>query len=138
MNLEPAEIFKILGVDTRVKIINLLKARGPLGANEIASKLHITSSAVSQHLKILKHAGLVRNERKGYWIPYEVNADALKQCQEILSRVCTCGCKGTGQIRKAELDRSEGKLALLKKWEKELLREINEVRCRIEELEREK
>jgi hypothetical protein len=48
------------------------------------------------------------------------------------------GCKRTGQIRKAELDRSEDKVALLKKWEKELLREMNAVRCRIEELEREK
>src|SRR4030042_6960144 len=97
MNLEPAEIFKILGVDTRVKIINLLKARGPLGANEIASQLRITSSAVSQHLKILKHAGLVRNGRKGYWIPYEINPVALEKCGDFLSSICTCGCKGTGR-----------------------------------------
>ena len=138
MAISQAELFKILGVETRIRIIELLKQKGALGANELSDTLGVTPSAVSQHLKILKHAGLVRNERKGYWIPYEVNADALKQCQEILSRVCTCGCKGTGQIRKAELDRSEGKLALLKKWEKELLREMNEVRCRIEELEREK
>lgn len=138
MSLSQAELFKILGVETRIGIIEMLKQKGPLGVNELSNTLGVTPSAVSQHLKILKHAGLVRSERKGYWIPYEVNAEALEQCQEILSQVCTCGCKGTGQIRKAELHRSEDKLALLKKWEKELLKEIDEVRCRIEELEGEK
>src|SRR4030042_4890129 len=115
MNLEPAEIFKILGVDTRVKIINLLKARGPLGANEIASQLRIPPSAVSQHLKILKHAGLVRNERKGYWIPYEIETAALEHWGELISQVCTCGCKETCRTIGAEPDMSKGKLAFLKK-----------------------
>ena len=32
--MEPSEIFKVLSVETRVKIIELLKARGPLGAKE--------------------------------------------------------------------------------------------------------
>lgn len=138
MPLSQAELFKVLGVETRIRIIELLKQKGPLGVNELSNTLGVTASAVSQHLKILKHAGLVRNERKGYWIPYEVNAEALEQCQEILSRVCTCGCKGTGRVRDAEIGASQDKLALLKKWEKELLREMNEVRCRIEELEKEK
>ncbi|MEW6666328.1 MAG: metalloregulator ArsR/SmtB family transcription factor [Thermodesulfobacteriota bacterium] len=138
MALSQAELFKVLGVETRIRIIDLLKQKGPLGVNELSGALGVTASAVSQHLKILKHAGLVRNERKGYWIPYEVNTEALEQCQEILSRVCTCGCKGTGRVREAELGASQDKLALLKKWEKELLREMNEVRCRIEELEKEK
>lgn len=136
MPLSQAELFKVLGVETRIRIIELLKQKGPLGVNELSNTLGVTASAVSQHLKILKHAGLVRNERKGYWIPYEVNAEALEQCQEILSRVCTCGCKGTGRVRDAELGASQDKLALLKKWEKELLREMNEVRCRIEEMEK--
>ncbi|MEE8480050.1 MAG: metalloregulator ArsR/SmtB family transcription factor, partial [Desulfobacterales bacterium] len=70
MNIEPSEIFKVLSVETRVKIIELLKAQGPLGAKDIAATIGITTAAVSQHLKILKQAGLVRSERKGYWIPY--------------------------------------------------------------------
>ena len=138
MKLGHAELFKVLGVETRIRIIELLKQKGPLGVNELAEAIDVTSSAVSQHLKILKLAGLVRNERKGVWIPYSLNEEALEQCQEILSKVCTCGCKGTGRMREAELDAAEGKLELLKKWQGELQRELNEVRCRIEELEREK
>ena len=138
MALNQAELFKVLGVETRIRIIELLKQRGPLGVNDLSDELGVTPSAVSQHLKILKHAGLVRNERKGYWIPYAINEDALEQCQDLLSKVCMCGCKGTGRVREAELGASEDKLELLKKWESELRRQLNEVQCRIEDLEKEK
>lgn len=136
MARDQAELFKVLGVETRLRIIEFLKQKGPLGVNELADTLGVTASAVSQHLKILKHAGLVRNERKGYWIPYAVDEDALEQCREMLSKVCTCGCKGTGRVREAELGASGDKLELLKKWESELQKELNEIRCRIEELEK--
>ncbi len=138
MALTQAELFKTLGVETRVRIIELLKDKGPLGVNELSDALGVTPSAVSQHLKILKNAGLVRNERKGYWIPYEVNPDALEECQVLLSRLCTCGCKGSGRTREGELESATDKLRLLKKWELELQREVNQVRCRIEELEKKK
>lgn len=132
--LDQAEMFKVLGVENRIRIIELLKSRGPLGVNELSEALQITPSAVSQHLKILRHAGLVRNERKGYWIPYKVNEEALEQCQSLLSKVCSCGCKGTGKIREGELASAEDKLALLRSWEKELQQQLQEVRCRMEEL----
>ncbi|MEW6263277.1 MAG: metalloregulator ArsR/SmtB family transcription factor [Thermodesulfobacteriota bacterium] len=138
MGFGQAEMFKILGVETRIKIIELLKQKGPLGVNELSEALGVTPSAVSQHLKILRHAGLVRSERKGYWIPYEINPEALEQCQELISQVCTCGCKGPGQLRQAELDQAEDKLDLLRRWERELEKEINEVRTRIAELEQER
>ena len=134
MALNQAEMFKILGVENRIRIIELLKEKGPLGVNELSETLEITPSAVSQHLKILRHAGFVRNERKGYWVPYKVNEEALEQCQELLSKVCSCGCKGTGLTREGELDSAQDKLALLKNWEKELQKELQEVRCRMEEL----
>ena len=88
-----AELFKVLGVESRIRIIELLKQNGPLGVIEMSETLGITPSAVSQHLKILKHAGLVRSERKGYWIPYDIDPDTLEQCGGLLSEVCNCGCK---------------------------------------------
>ncbi len=138
MILEQAEMFKILGVENRIRIIDLLKEKGPLGVNELSETLKITSSAVSQHLKLLRHAGLVRNERKGYWVPYRVNEEALEQCHELLSQVCSCGCKGSGKIREGELDSAPDKLDLLKNWEKELEKELKEVRGRMEALDKEK
>ena len=48
MLFEPAEIFKVLSVETRVKIIELLKTKGPLGAKDISETLGLTAPAVSQ------------------------------------------------------------------------------------------
>ncbi|MCP3876467.1 MAG: winged helix-turn-helix transcriptional regulator [Desulfobacteraceae bacterium] len=64
-NVEPSDFFKVLSVETRVKIIDMFKTKGPLGANDISSDIGITTTAVSQHLKIIKQAGLIRSERKG-------------------------------------------------------------------------
>lgn len=137
MESKQAELFKVLGVESRIRIIDLLKEKGPLGVNEMSGVLGITPSAVSQHLKILKHAGLVRNERKGYWIPYEIDPVALEGCGEFLSSVCTCGCKETGRFRDSELSKAKDKVALLQKYERELQGELKKVRGRIEELKRE-
>ena len=133
MNIEPSEIFKVLSVETRVKIIELLKARGPLGAKFIAITIGITTAAVSQHLKILKQAGLVRSERKGYWIPYSIDENAMENCRQILTEVCTCGCKGTGKFRESESERSS--IESIKKYEEELRNELSIVQQRLKELE---
>ncbi len=123
----------MLSVETRVKIIELLKGQGPLGAKEIAATIGITTAAVSQHLKILKQAGLVRSERKGYWIPYTIDEKAMENCRQILNEVCTCGCQGTGKFRESEPERSN--LESLKKYEEELRNELSTVRQRLKELE---
>ena len=131
MSIEPSDIFKVLSVETRVKIIELLKDRGPLGAKDIAATIGITTAAVSQHLKILKQAGLVRSERKGYWIPYSIDEKAMENCRQILNEVCTCGCQGTGKFRESE----KSNLESLRKYEEELRNELSTVRQRLKELE---
>ena len=137
MRLElSSEMFKVLAVETRVKIIELLKSKGPLGAKNIAELVGITPAAVSQHLKILRQAGLVRSERKGYWIPYSIDEEALEKCRQVLNEVCTCGCRGTGKFREKELSNSS--LGSLKKYEKELRNEFRIVRERIKEIKSEK
>ena len=133
MIIEPAEIFKVLSVETRVKIIELFKANGALGVKEISNRLGITLPAVSQHLKILKQAGLVRSERQGYWIPYSINEDAMEGCREILNEVCSCGCQGSGRFKEKEL--SKASLEALKKYEIELQKELSIVRGRVSEIE---
>ena len=136
MKIEPFEIFKVLSVDTRVKIIEMLKAQGPLGAKDISAAIGITTAAVSQHLKILKQAGLVRSERKGYWIPYSIDEKAMENCRQILTEVCTCGCKGTGKFKESDSERSN--LESLKKYEEELRNELSIVQQRLTELASEK
>jgi DNA-binding transcriptional ArsR family regulator len=133
MQIEPSEMFKVLAVETRVKIIDLLKTEGPLGAKRISELLGITPAAVSQHLRILRQAGLVRSERDGYWIPYSINEDALHNCRELLTEVCTCGCQGTGNFKEKEM--ADSSLETLKNYKNEIEVELENVKQRIQELE---
>jgi DNA-binding transcriptional ArsR family regulator len=133
MNLEPSEMFKALAVETRVKIIELLKSEGPMGAKKIAERVGVTPAAVSQHLKILRQAGFVRSERNGYWIPYSIDEEALENCGEALTEICTCGCQGTGNFKEKQLEDSS--LESLMKYEREIENELRVVRNRIKELE---
>src|SRR3989304_4532579 len=82
---EAAELFKILSVDKRIEIIELLK-KEPMSVNALAEALGITQSAVSQHLRVLKGAGLVKNERQGYWIYYSLNRDTLEKCRQRMAK----------------------------------------------------
>ena len=94
-----AELFKLLSVDKRIEIIELLK-KDNMNVNSIAKSLGISQSAISQHLRVLKAAGLVKDERRGYWIHYSLNREALEKCRQRLNRVCTCGCQQ--KIRKSK------------------------------------
>ena len=87
-----AELFKVLSVDKRIEIVELLK-KEPMSVNAMAEALGVTQSAVSQHLRVLKAAGLVDDERQGYWTYYSLNLESLEECRKRLNRVCTCGCQ---------------------------------------------
>jgi len=134
MNLNPYEMFKVLGVETRLKIIKLLKSRGTMYSKEIAKELGLTQAAVSQHLKVLRLAGLVKNERRGYWIPYKIDEEMLENCCCMLVEVCTCGCIKAEKPDKENLHKS--KLEYLVRYKKELEAELRKVSKRISELKK--
>ena len=79
-----ARILKVLSVGTRVRIIQLLKDRA-LCVNALAARLDVTQGAVSQHLRILRDAGLVTAEKRGYFVHYRLNGRALARCQALLA-----------------------------------------------------
>ena len=133
MKIKPSDMLKILAVETRVKIIDILKSNGPQGTKYIATALHITPAAVSQHLKLMRQAGLVKGERKGYWIPHSIDEEALEKCRCILNEICTCGCRGMGK-RKGRKPK-EANLESLKAYKNQLQDELRVVRERIKEME---
>ncbi len=130
MEYRKAELFKALSAESRIRIVELLRQRGPLGVNQMAEAMGITPSAVSQHLKILRYAGLVQSERKGCCLPYEIDHAAMAQCREVIAEVCDCGCKGTCRARNAEDD-----LAFLIGRERELREELEEVQAGIRDIQ---
>ncbi len=78
---ELVKIFKALSVESRLKIVKLIKDQ-TLCVNAITRKLDISQSAVSQHLAVLKEAGLVNNDRYGSIIHYSINKKRLEQFRE--------------------------------------------------------
>jgi DNA-binding transcriptional ArsR family regulator len=73
---EITKIFKALSDPTRFKIFLLLNSR-IFCVNGIVNFLQISQPAVSQHLKILREAGLVKIEKKGYWVHYSSNKEKI-------------------------------------------------------------
>lgn len=63
---------------TRREILNLLK-QSRLSAGEISNHFSISGAAISRHLSVLKDADLIRNEREGKFIYYELNATVLEE-----------------------------------------------------------
>jgi DNA-binding transcriptional ArsR family regulator len=66
---------------TRRRIIESL-ARGPLSSGEIASRFDITAPAISQHLKVLRQARLVRVRTEAQRRIYELDAAGLDEMSD--------------------------------------------------------
>jgi DNA-binding transcriptional ArsR family regulator len=77
-----------LGDRTRRSIFERL-AEGPCAVGEIAGGLPVSRPAVSQHLRVLKDAGLVVGEPVGNRRIYRVNPDGLAQLRADLDRFWT-------------------------------------------------
>lgn len=61
----------------RREILNLLK-RGRMSAGDIVAHFDVTGASISRHLSILKEADLIRDEREGKFIFYELNTSVLE------------------------------------------------------------
>jgi DNA-binding transcriptional ArsR family regulator len=73
---EIVKIYKALSVKSRLRILKLIKDK-ELCVNAITARLDISQPAVSQHLSILKKAGLVKSSRYGSIIHYKMNKSRL-------------------------------------------------------------
>ena len=69
---------KALSDPTRREILSMLK-NAKLSAGEIVEKFPVSGAAVSRHLSVLKEADLIRDEREGKYIYYELNASVLEE-----------------------------------------------------------
>ncbi|MFA5121270.1 ArsR/SmtB family transcription factor [Zavarzinia sp.] len=70
-----AQTFAALGDPTRMAILSRLAAQGELTVQEIAAPFAMSLPAVSQHLKVLEHAGLIARGRDGQKRPCRLNVE---------------------------------------------------------------
>jgi DNA-binding transcriptional ArsR family regulator len=78
--------FAALADPTRRAIVEML-ARGPLSSGEIARRFTVSPSAVSQHLRVLRDARLVRVRAASQQRIYELDADGLAEIEEWLDGI---------------------------------------------------
>lgn len=77
-----------LGDATRMAIFQRL-ANGPIAVNELASTLPVSRPAVSQHLKVLKDAGLVRDRRQGTRRLYQLDPEGVARLRAHFDQMWT-------------------------------------------------
>ncbi len=80
---EIVEIFKALSVKSRILIIKLIRDKKQC-VNAITSKLDISQSAVSQHLKVLKDCNLVISDRYGSIVHYQLNKEKMNEFKKAI------------------------------------------------------
>ncbi len=81
-----ARIFKVLSVEARVRIVQLLKKRS-FCVTALASVLGITPAAVSQHLRILGDAGIVKGHKQGLYVHYRLNESNLARLGDTIEKL---------------------------------------------------
>jgi len=79
-----AGIFKLFSVEARVRIIRALKHRG-MCVTELMSQLGISQEATSQHLRVLRDAGVVKFQKRGFHVYYSLDKQNMALMQKAAS-----------------------------------------------------
>ena len=80
------EVFEAIAQPKRREILRLLAA-GELSAGQIASRFAVTQPAISQHLKVLKEAGLISERRDAQRRLFSVRPEGLADLHSFLAEV---------------------------------------------------
>jgi DNA-binding transcriptional ArsR family regulator len=99
------EVFEAIAQPKRREILRLL-ADGELSAGEIASRFAVTQPAISQHLKVLKVAGLVQERRDAQRRLYSVRPEGLADLHDFLAEVVPAGLRRLKRAAEAEQRKS--------------------------------
>jgi ArsR family transcriptional regulator len=84
---QQAALFAALADPTRLRLVKLLsrqRDQHALCVNALAGRLGVSQSAVSQHLRVLRGAGLVKGQRRGYRVHYFINPDVLERLRDLV------------------------------------------------------
>ena len=81
-----AEVFKALGHPGRMAIVHAL-AKGPVCACDLAGVAGLAASTTSRHLTVLRHAGVISDERRGQQVFYHLSYPCVLSFAECLERI---------------------------------------------------
>jgi DNA-binding transcriptional ArsR family regulator len=78
-------VFRAINHKLRQEIIKLIDKRGQATVTEIFVDLRLEQSVASQHLAILRRAGIVLTEREGKFMYYKLNLDRLEMINQMVT-----------------------------------------------------
>lgn len=81
------DVFSALAESRRRDIIEMLAMNGQLSASEISKKFNVTPSAISQHLKILREAEIIKMEKRAQQRIYKINPSAIEGMEDWINRM---------------------------------------------------
>jgi DNA-binding transcriptional ArsR family regulator len=84
---QSAPIFAALGDETRLRLITRLCHDGPLSITHLTLGTEITRQAITRHLRVMEHAGLVRSARHGRQIIWQLEERRLRDARIYLDRI---------------------------------------------------
>lgn len=84
---ELSRLARAVAHPARVRILRILKERAACVCGEIVDALPLAQSTVSQHLKILKGAGLVQGEVDGPKVCYCIDPKALERLKSLVAKL---------------------------------------------------
>ena len=82
---EHAHCFKALSEPARVAIVNRLASCGEACVCELVDVLELAQPTVSHHLRVLREAGLIEQERRGTWMYYRLVPSAIDSLRSTLA-----------------------------------------------------
>jgi ArsR family transcriptional regulator len=79
--------FKALGDPVRLRLLSLIASRegGEACVCELTDAFDVTGPTISHHLRVLREAGLISGERRGTWVYYRADPDALHRLSAVLA-----------------------------------------------------
>jgi DNA-binding HxlR family transcriptional regulator len=86
-DVELARLAKALGHPARVAIVRMLAEGGECVCGVIVSRLPLAQATVSQHLKVLKEAGLIQGEIDPPRVCYCIHPEAVKRLQTLVGEI---------------------------------------------------
>jgi DNA-binding transcriptional ArsR family regulator len=75
------DTFSVLAEPRRRRVVEILAHRGKLSASQICDEFDVTPQAISQHLRVLREANVIRMEKSAQRRLYAFNPQSMNQIQ---------------------------------------------------------
>jgi len=84
---DSASLFAALGDKTRLRLVSRLSDGGPMSITRLAKGSRVTRQAITKHLRVMEHAGLVRSRRRGRESLWQVKPERLADARRYLEMI---------------------------------------------------